>query len=152
MNELTLKKQLLAYCEKYVEERIERAEEPIKRAVRSANEESKSSAGDKHETTQAMAHLEQENNAKQLAEALKLRRAIIELKNISSSNIIDFGSLVHTNKGIYYIALSLGVVTLNQSNYFVVAPTSPIAMQLKGLKASDTMTFNGNVYTVTSVV
>lgn len=151
MDKELLKKELLQYCERYVEERIERAEEPIKRAMNSANSESKSSAGDKHETTQAMAHLEQEKNAKQLAEALKLRRAIIELKNTTPDETINFGSLVKTNKGVYYIALSIGAIERNKYNYFIVAPTSPIAMALKGKKKGESCIFNGNTIEIIEV-
>lgn len=146
-----LKMQLLQLCEEYVEARIERAEEPIKRARNAANSESKSSAGDKHETTQAMAHLEQEKNAKQLGEALKLKRAIVELKNVQSTEVVDFGSLVETNKGFYYIGLSIGAVKLKGENYFVIAPTAPIALSMKGLKAGDSMVFNGNKFEIISV-
>jgi len=146
-----LKSELLELCKNFVQDRIQNAENAMQNAQQSANSEEKSTAGDKHDTARAMAHLEQEKSAKQLDEAVKLKRALSELLKAKSSGKIDFGSLVITNKGTYYIALSIGAVKLNAINYFIVSPTSPIAIAFKGLKAGDTATFNGNDFAVEEV-
>ncbi|HSY60679.1 MAG TPA: hypothetical protein VK796_02335, partial [Cytophaga sp.] len=67
------KNTLYAYCTDYVTERITRLKTEIKKTQSSANEETKSSAGDKYETGRAMAQLEIEKNTKQLAEAERLQ-------------------------------------------------------------------------------
>jgi hypothetical protein len=54
-----------------VHQRIASAEEAIRMAQESANQEGKSSAGDKYETGRAMAQLEIEKASGQLAEANK---------------------------------------------------------------------------------
>ena len=98
-----------------------------------------------------MSHLEQEKSAKYLDEAIKLKRALSELLKAKSSNSIDFGSLVVTDQGTYFIALSMGAVKLNYINYFIVSPTSPIAVAFKGLKTGDTAIFNGRSFVVEEV-
>ena len=123
----------------------------MQNAQQSANSEERSTAGDKHDTARAMSHLEQEKSAKYLDEAIKLKRAFSELLKAKSSDTIDFGSLVVTNQGTYFIALSMGAVKLNDNNYFVVSPTSPVAIAFKGLKLGDTATFNGRSFVVEEV-
>ena len=151
MKKEDLKAELLSLCENFVQKRIKNDENAMNEAQNSANGEQKSSAGDKHETSRAMAHLEQEKAAKQLDEAIKMKRALSELKQVISTDTIDFGSLVITNHGAYYIALSLGIVQLKSENYFIVSPTSPIAMTFKGLKKGENAKFNGKTFLVEAV-
>jgi transcription elongation GreA/GreB family factor len=146
-----LKKELLSLCEKFVKDRIQNAENALENAQQSANSEERSTAGDKHDTARAMSHLEQEKSAKYLDEAVKLKRALSELLKAQPSDVIDFGSLVVTNQGTYFIALSIGAIKLNDINYFIVSPTSPIAIAFKGLKAGDKATFNGRNFIIEEV-
>ena len=55
-----IKKRLWEHCLGTVTKQIELTEAAITLAQQTANNESKSSAGDKHETARALAHLEQE--------------------------------------------------------------------------------------------
>ena len=151
MKSIELKGELLKLCKSFVQDRILNAENAMQNAQQSANSEERSTAGDKHDTARAMSHLEQEKSAKYLDEAIKLKRAFSELLKAKSSDTIDFGSLVVTNQGTYFIALSMGAVKLNDNNYFVVSPTSPVAIAFKGLKLGDTATFNGRSFVVEEV-
>ena len=151
MKSVELKIELLKLCKSFVEDRIKNAENAMQNAQQSANSEERSTAGDKHDTARAMSHLEQEKSAKYLDEAIKLKRALSELLKAQPSDVIDFGSLVITNQGTYFIALSIGATKLNDVNYFIVSPTSPIALAFKGLKAGDAATFNGRNFMVEEV-
>ena len=62
----------------------------------SANEEGKSSAGDKYETGRAMMQIEREKAANQLEEALKLKRIIDQLQPDVHHEIATLGSVVIT--------------------------------------------------------
>jgi hypothetical protein len=68
---MDIKIKLYQYCVEFIDKRIAGAREAIQIAQDSANEETKSSAGDKYETGRAMAQLEIEKNTTQLEEALK---------------------------------------------------------------------------------
>lgn len=151
MKSIELKSELLKLCKSFVEDRIKNAENAMQNAQQSANSEERSTAGDKHDTARAMSHLEQEKSAKYLDEAIKLKRALSELLKAQPLDVIDFGSLVITNQGTYFIALSIGATKLNDVNYFIVSPTSPIALAFKGLKAGDAATFNGRNFMVEEV-
>ena len=58
---LKTKAKLYDSCLKLVDERVAHIEDAMRNAQASANEETKSSAGDKYETGRAMMHLEKEN-------------------------------------------------------------------------------------------
>ena len=74
-----LRQQLLSQCQIVVHQRIASAQDAIRMAQDSANEEGKSSAGDKYETGRAMAQLEIEKASSQLAEANKLKQALEQI-------------------------------------------------------------------------
>ena len=57
------KKQLYDLCQAVVQQRIDTARHAMTAAQESANEEGKSSAGDKYETGRAMAQIERDRHA-----------------------------------------------------------------------------------------
>ena len=72
------KQKLLQACSDHLKEKINSLNSIINEVYESSNSESKSSAGDKHETTKAMMQLELEKLGTQLKEAegqLKIGRA-----------------------------------------------------------------------------
>ena len=71
-----IKRKLYQHCINFVDKRIAAAKETIAMAQESANEDTKSSAGDKYETGRAMAQLEIEKTAGQLEEALKDKKLL----------------------------------------------------------------------------
>lgn len=127
------------------------AEEAIREAQASANEETKSSAGDKYETGRAMMQLEIEKNSIQLQEALKLQRILDTINPEKKSVVAEPGSLVKTDQNYFYIAVSIGQVVIGGLSIFVVSADSPIGMRLKGLKQGQVMTFNSKTFNVEEI-
>lgn len=123
----------------YVEERIARIQNEIHLQQEAANEETKSSAGDKYETGRAMAQLEIEQNIVQLKEAEKLKSFLLSIARHRSNDVVVPGSLVTTSKGIFYLAISLGVVMYEGQTYLIVSPDSPIGKLLIGKTAGEEM-------------
>ena len=86
-----LKAKLHAMCISYVQNRMEAAVQAIDDAQQAANEETKSSAGDKYETGREMMQQEADRSQVQLNEANKLMVALskINYDNVDSDNIWD---------------------------------------------------------------
>lgn len=145
------KEALYKHCLDYVHQRIARMREEIERAQYSANEETKSSAGDKYETSRAMAQLEVERNMTQLKEAEKLQSIMQSLTSFNTTDVIMPGSLVTTPKGIFYIAISLGLITQGQKQYFIISADSPIGKLLMGKRNGDSITWNSFLYEIQNV-
>lgn len=120
-------------------------------AQEAANSESKSSAGDKYETGRAMAQLERDRHAQLLAEAQKIERELTQLNVDKTYETVQPGSLVVTNRGLFFISIGAGKLTVDGVDYFAVSAASPIASALVGRKAKETITFNKMVYQVMEV-
>ena len=72
----------------------------------------KSSAGDKHETGRAMTQLEQEKLAGQLSQLEQQKETLSKIA-ISSPKKIQFGSLVSTSNGTFFMSIGLGKIEVN---------------------------------------
>ena len=98
-----LKIQLIETAILALNDRISNAEKAMKDAQDSANQEEKSSAGDKYETGRAMGQLQRDMNAKQSILAKK-ELAYLQQLSTSPKNQVGTGALVKTNNGIYFIS------------------------------------------------
>jgi hypothetical protein len=146
------KQALLSLCQAYVQQRIDTARQAMEAAQESANQEEKSSAGDKYETGRAMAQLERDRHAQLLAEALKLGQDLNRLNVEKQYETVQPGSVVTTNRGAFFISISAGKFSLDGTDYFAVSPASPIATALAGRKRGEEVTFNKMVYKVLDVI
>jgi transcription elongation GreA/GreB family factor len=148
---ISIKQQLYNYCQTYLSKRIATAEEAIRASQESANEETKSSSGDKYETGRAMMQLEMEKDSTQLAEALKLKRLLDSIKIETRAAAVQSGSLVITDTSNFFIAISVGQITLEDKIYLVVSAESPIGSKLIGLKTGETFIFANKTYKIEQV-
>ncbi len=146
-----IKHQLYAQCLDYVAQRIATAREAIQAAQTAANEETKSSSGDKYETGRSMAQLEIEKNSEQLEEAKKLQETLAHINPDKETPIVQAGSLVTTNHGKFFIAIPAGQLTVQGEVYFAVSRSSPIANQLFGLTSGMRFVFNQKSFAVEQV-
>jgi transcription elongation GreA/GreB family factor len=107
--------------------------------MESNQQEGKSSAGDKHETSAAMVHLELEQMAKQLGDFQRQQEELLRFKpeDNASSGIVRMGSLVQTNLGWYYLITSMGKVGWDDEVIFVLSGLSPLGSSLMGKKVGD---------------
>lgn len=142
---------MFALCQSYVKQRISTARQAMEAAQESANAEEKSSAGDKYETGRAMAQLERDRHAQLLAEAQKLESELARLNIDKEYVTVQPGSLVRTNRGLFFISISAGKLTLDGTDYFAVSAASPIATAMAGRKAGETAAFNNLTYQILTV-
>jgi len=142
MKNVSLKEKLLALCIRHVEEKISSAAEAMRSAQEAANEEGKSSAGDKYETGRAMMQIERDNAAMQLDEALKLKKTLDLISATEKHNVVSLGSIVITKTFKIFVAVGPGKLNVEGDDYFIVTPMSPLGKILFGLKAGMEFTFN----------
>jgi transcription elongation GreA/GreB family factor len=114
--------------------------------------ETKSSAGDKHETGRAMLQLEREKAGRQLAEINKLRTALSKINIEKKPTLVGLGSLVYTSKAHYLIAVSLGALKVGDDSFYAISPSTPIGQLLMGKKVGDEVSFNGNSCVIEQVL
>jgi len=146
-----LKEQLYKMCIDYVQKRITEARQAIDDAQDSSDEETKSSAGDKYETGREMMQQVADQAQVQLNEANKLMVALSTVVYSTNHSTADTGSIVYTNHGQFYIAISAGTLSIGQQTFYAVSPGSPIGIKLNGKKAGDEFELNGRAYRIEKV-
>lgn len=149
---LEIKQKLYQHCLNNVQERMRSIQAAIQSAQEASNKETKSTAGDKHDTSRAMMQLEVEQKSKQLAETEKLKKALTQFSADRISTHAELGSLVTTNIGNYYISLGLGRVSVDDKNYFFISPMSPIAQLMKDKVVGDTIEMNGKTQEILEII
>jgi hypothetical protein len=147
----SLKQQLYLSCLSYAEHHIASIESAIKEIQQSANEETKSSAGDKYETGRAMAQLEIDKHRSQLAESMKMKQELLRISVDDNTPFIKPGSLIFTSRGNFYIAINAGQQEVDNQTFFTVSSASPIAQKLIGLKVGDVFTLNHKEFSLLKI-
>ncbi len=146
-----IKERLHLACMDYIEDRISTAQQAITAARESANDDTKSSAGDKYETGREMMQQEIDRNRKQLEESQKLKLVLEKIEPNKSTVLIQNGALVTTNYGKFYISISLGQIVVDDSIYFAVSSVSPIGLKLMKQVKGYEFDFNGKLLRVLNV-
>jgi hypothetical protein len=145
---MTLKEKIYQTCVEIVQEKIAAIQKNLHDLSDSAGNETKRTAGDKHET---MLQIEQENNSRQLNELLQQKAVLEKLDPQLQTDIIVRGNLVETNKGRFYISLGLGKLKVEEETVFAVSPEAPLVKLMLMKKAGDAFQFNNISYEILSV-
>ena len=148
---LNLKQELYALCTDYINNKEADIRKVIDEAREAANNETKSSAGDKYETGRETMQQEIDLNLTRLNELKKLKVALDRILPDQKSGTVVPGSAVFTNNGNYYIAISAGVLKVGGLEFYAVSAASPIGNALTGKKVGDSFSWNGKQYTVAEV-
>jgi transcription elongation GreA/GreB family factor len=147
-----IKARLLTLSFDYVNQRIANSKQAMDDAQAAANEEGKSSAGDKYETGRAMAQIERDKAAQQLEEALKLKKVLSGLDSSIVNDSVRLGSVVETTISNFYLAISAGKFLIEGKEFLIVSPNSPIGKLLLNLKVGDAFQFNDKEEIVKHVI
>lgn len=139
---LKIKQQLLEACLDFVKEKHNTISKSIASNKNDLFSETKSSAGDKHETGRAMIQLEMEKAGQQLSEVTIMQEVLKKITIEKKSDVTCLGSLIKTTKGTYFLAISIGKIEINGVDYFAISSQSPIGKQLLGKKVGEIIHFN----------
>jgi len=146
-----VKEALLSKCNNFVNNKLATIETIMSENRIALEQESKSSAGDKHETGRAMLHLEMEKASQQLGVAKQMNELLDKIQLNSVSKKIKLGSLITTDQGIYFLSISAGEISLGDKLYYAISPSSPIGSLLLGKEKGEKILLNSKVITVLSI-
>lgn len=138
-------------CLDLLEQKINIARQGMEEAQASANNETKSSAGDKYETGRAMSQRERDLHARQLAELMNMKKTLTNIDPDKVHSTVELGALVETEASNFYISASLGAVEINSQKIMVISAISPIAQAMLGKKSGDTFEWMKKVNMVVGV-
>jgi transcription elongation GreA/GreB family factor len=138
-----LKEQVKSACLALLKHRIDSFVADEKSAKASAESDTKSSAGDKHETAREMVQQEREMIGRRISEAEKQLGELMKIIETESSNTIQAGSLINSTLGWMYLSISLGSIMIDDLKVNIVSMDSPVGKLLKGKSIGDTIELNG---------
>ena len=116
----------------------------------SLKNETKSSAGDKFETSREMIQQERE---KLYNLQLNTKHMLDLLSSTMEKNptVVESGALVETDKACLHISIPLGKISLGELTVFFISPSSPLAQAMLNKKVSDAVVFNGVEHKIISI-
>lgn len=146
-----MKQEIHQRCREKLEANIRQLEKAIADIQDAANQETKSSAGDKYETGRAMMQQEKDKLSARLATNLNQLSQLKQLKPALSKEQAENGSLVQTNEGLFYFAAAIGKLQLGAQKCFVISLDSPLAKALWHKKAGETINFQGRKIRIVAI-
>lgn len=134
------KSSLLDIIKSKLSEKIQTLEKLIAETRASSND-TKSSMGDKYETGREMLQQEINNLQIQLNEVLK-QQDFLKTVLPKQSDKAEKGAIVKTEKGLFFISVSLGEITCENQKIICISPESPLAKAMYGKKENDRFSLN----------
>lgn len=117
----------------------------------SANNQEKSSAGDKYETSRAMGQIDRDMYAYQLLEAEKDMTIITNLEIDKINQVIKPGSVFEINSQLIFVAIGLGTILVNNISVLVISYKSPLYEQLKFKSVGDHVFFKNENHQIETI-
>ena len=138
-----MKEKLIEYVKNHLDQRIQNSLAAMQAAQESANGDSKSSAGDKYETTRAMGHLDREMHARMYQQALQERQTLERLDHTIAYKKGALGAFMKTTMGNFFLALSIGQIEIEGEQLMIISPQSPIGALLMHKGVGEVFSFRG---------
>ena len=147
-----LKDTIVSHYQILLQDKIDVYQDLIASLTEDAQNDAKSSAGDKHETTLSKLHIEQEKIAQKLNEALTQKQVVTKIDLDQQTDRVVLGSLVKTNNLIVLIATALPKITIDNQSFFSISPQSPLGEQLLGQEIGHTFQMNQVHYEILEIL
>ena len=144
------KSELLQLVKEKIDEKINYLDDLIV-DMRASNNDTKSSMGDKYETGREM--LQQEINRLQNQQQVFLQqKRIISKISDKPSDKAEVGAIVQTDKGWFYIGVSLGEVVFNQQKIICISSDSPLVKEMVNKKMGEFFSINNIKQTIITII
>lgn len=147
-----LKEELYRFCTDFVSKREAEIKKVIAEARDAANNETKSSAGDKYETGREVMQQEINLNLGRLSELGQLRATLEHITPAQTGTTALPGAVVYTNNGNFYMAIGAGKITVDGTSFFSISAASPIGSKLLGKEAGYSFDLNGKKFVIEKVI
>ena len=152
MLQLKIKEALFSQCKYFVNNRLQTVEAVLSSNQKALQSETKSSAGDKHETGRAMLQLEMEKAGQQLVGITQMKVVLSKIDVLKSSKNTCLGSVIITDKVSYFLSISAGQLVVADKSYFAISVSSPIGKLLLGKQEKEVISFNGKTIEIIGII
>ena len=148
---MKLKQKIYYHFLQIIITRIQQLQNVLDDLKESGSNETKSTAGDKHETALAMLQIEQANTRAQMKEAISQKDVLEKIDQLATAKIIVNGSVVKTNRGYFFVSTALGKAAIEGITIIALSAQSPLGAKLMGLTKGDTATVNDYNYVIENI-
>ena len=147
-----MREKLLAKCADYVEERVSRLQSSINDLEHDLGNETKSSAGDKYETSREMMNTEINKLQNQLQSFKKLKEVLAVIENRKASTTVQLGSIVKTSAANYFISIPVGEIMVEEEKFYAIGLNSPIGKLLLGKQEGEQFVFQQKEFSIKKIL
>lgn len=148
---MNFKDSVHAHYQKILEDKIGMLENSLLELKEMGANESKSTAGDKHETALAMIQIEQDQLRNQLQDTISDLKIVQLLPREAKLDCIAPGSLIKTDVGYYYLSLALGKAIIMDNQVIALSNHSPLGKEFIGKRVNDIVEVNGRKYKIEAI-
>ena len=135
MSSKKIKEHLLLSCEQQIMQKYIIVQDKIKGIVASLDDATKS----------------REQAGERLVEIEKTLEVLHKINLTKTATHAHLGSLVTTNKGNFFLSISLGVLTHQKTTYYCIGLQTPIGKLLFGKQVGDTFSFRETTYQIKAI-
>ena len=135
------KSEVIAELDKHLQTKLSYLTTNLHQVIESRNSDTKSSAGDKFETSREMAQIEIHQIETEIS---KTQQFITDLFSKLTQFII-------TDKGAFLISIPFGKLIVNNTAVYCISNTAPITIPLINTKVSYNFDYGGVVYNVIDI-
>ena len=146
-----LKSAILKACIEQIDAKINVLDSEFNVYKDAVANETKSTAGDKHDTSRSMMQLEQEKMGVQLKELQRQKKILDSIETAEPGSQFRLGSIVRTDRGNFFISVFARPVVIDNETFMPVSMQSPIAQLISRSKQGSDFIFNANAYKILSI-
>jgi|AntRauTorckE6833_2_1112554.scaffolds.fasta_scaffold77627_2 transcription elongation GreA/GreB family factor len=146
-----MKQEIIEQCKKNLKSTKISISKEIEAVKESMTSDTKSSAGDKYETGREMMNQEKEKLQSQLSNINRQLGTLHQINASEQNQEVQFGSIVKTTLAQYFISISYGKISVDNTDVFMVSAITPLAQIMMGKKAGEKIKWNGKEVLIESV-
>lgn len=117
-----------------------------------AANDTKSSMGDKYETSREMSKQEIQKLGAQLRILQEQESLLERVARRTSSSSVGQGNLVETSTGFFFLGIPLGKIEVDGTGIFCLSLESPMGQALRGTTEGQEVSFRGKVIRILNIL
>lgn len=146
-----IKRELHAKCLELSQAKIDVCSAVLQKINEAKISDTKSSAGDKFETSREMLQGEEDRTTETLSNAIFLKKSLDQINPNNTSSKVELGALVICSNSNFYLSIGLGKIEIGDKKYWAISMAAPIAKQMFGKTKEENFTFNGTLQTIKDI-
>ena len=148
---MDLKKKIYNTCLLNLQDKLNGLGEELRKMSDSSSGETKSSMGDKYETSREMMQQERNKIGSQI-EIVNQELALLKQLNISGKHeVVMLGSLIETKEAYFFISVPMGQLSIKGQSVFVLSASAPLAKLMIDKRVGDRFEFNRQIHEIVSI-